>query len=349
MDEVDKYGVTALIRASMMGFEECVAVLLECGADARISCHSGSTALGAAASRGHSAIVRLLLKARSAGESREVGEEGVFAFDRTRAKMMAEIEERFCGSCEPSDTIRFERYPGTCVIDGAITEAFLRRLDFVTKRAPRHPPEKKCYTSRRYFCDCEGWVQRTVATVIRRALGRVRRRDQDDISGSEIPAVASKRQIASHAKTASKTIAPQASEIAPCLYWRIISYESVGGFVPPHLDLVRTNLKGLRSTHTVILYLDDCDEGGETAMIPEIPSDSSSSTHHGEETRVELAPVQNISPRRGRLLLFPHFQPHEGLPTVSVPKSFLRGECHIPEGVLSSATSLDVASSSLCS
>ena len=37
--------------------------------------------------------------------------------------------------------------------------------------------------------------------------------------------------------------------------------------------------------------------------------------------------LASVSPRRGRLLVFPHVCPHEGRPVSDVPKVFLRGEC----------------------
>ena len=37
--------------------------------------------------------------------------------------------------------------------------------------------------------------------------------------------------------------------------------------------------------------------------------------------------LASVSPRRGRLLVFPHVCPHEGRPVTDVPKVFLRGEC----------------------
>ena len=33
-----------------------------------------------------------------------------------------------------------------------------------------------------------------------------------------------------------------------------------------------------------------------------------------------------VSPKRGRLLIFPRVCPHSGKPTISTPKRFLRGE-----------------------
>ncbi len=109
-------------------------------------------------------------------------------------------------------------------------------------------------------------------------------------------------------------------------FMRFLSYSRPGGYLPPHVDLSRTS-NGLRSTHTFILYLQDCVAGGETALlhsIPPCPSDPGarcSMTNCDESFVLAL-----VTPKRGRLLLFPHDCPHEGRETVDVPKTLLRGE-----------------------
>ena len=97
-------------------------------------------------------------------------------------------------------------------------------------------------------------------------------------------------------------------------HMRFLHYETVGGFLPAHIDLARTGPEGSRSTHTFILYLADCAAGGETALLRTLGRDAAA-----------LAVVQ---PRRGRLLLFPHVCPHEGRAVVDVPKLLLRGELY---------------------
>ena len=46
----------------------------------------------------------------------------------------------------------------------------------------------------------------------------------------------------------------------------------------------------------------------------------------GEGRSVVLA---KVAPRRGRLLVFPHVTPHEGMEVLDVPKILLRGEVQI--------------------
>ena len=93
---------------------------------------------------------------------------------------------------------------------------------------------------------------------------------------------------------------------------RFLNYEQAGGVLPPHVDLCRIDEKsGLRSTHTVILYLTDCEYGGETALLQEL-----------RNPKV----ITVTRPKRGRALIFPHLCPHSGLEVVTAPKLLLRGE-----------------------
>jgi hypothetical protein len=71
---------------------------------------------------------------------------------------------------------------------------------------------------------------------------------------------------------------------------------------------------GEHSTHTFILYLSTCNDGGETSLLGHTS---------GQGREVIMA---NVKPVRGRLLLFPHLTPHEGRVVVDVPKLLLRGE-----------------------
>ena len=93
---------------------------------------------------------------------------------------------------------------------------------------------------------------------------------------------------------------------------RFLKYERKGGVLPAHVDLCRVDEKsGRRSTHTFILYLTTCENGGGTALLDELSSPT------------VLAVAQ---PKRGRALIFPHNTPHSGLEVDCVPKVLLRGE-----------------------
>jgi len=95
---------------------------------------------------------------------------------------------------------------------------------------------------------------------------------------------------------------------------RFLHYAHVGSVLTPHTDLPRTDLAGNNSTHTLILYLFDCKTGGETSLL----------RSESGEGRNEI--LVKVSPRGGRLFLFPHSCPHEGNEVVDVPKVLIRGE-----------------------
>ena len=99
-------------------------------------------------------------------------------------------------------------------------------------------------------------------------------------------------------------------------HMRFLHYSQVGGGLPPHVDLARTDHLGRRSTHTFILYLwdsstaDDESSGGETVLLSRMEDSAAAS-------------VVAVKPQRGRLLLFPHMCPHLARP-IRVPKLLLR-------------------------
>ena len=98
-------------------------------------------------------------------------------------------------------------------------------------------------------------------------------------------------------------------------YMRFLCYSKQGTDLAPHIDLCRVDAdSGKRSTHSFLLYLTDCDAGGETTLIGDITGDA------------RFKVLAKVSPRRGRLLLFPYRCPHEGLAVKDVPKLLIRGE-----------------------
>lgn len=92
-------------------------------------------------------------------------------------------------------------------------------------------------------------------------------------------------------------------------YMRFLEYEEVGMRLDPHSDGNKIcDDTGLKSTHTMLIYLSDCKKGGETIL------------YRSSEI------VEAVKPRLGRILLFPHETLHAGAKTVDIPKTCLRAE-----------------------
>lgn len=118
---------------------------------------------------------------------------------------------------------------GTVYVDGAFEEALLGRLDALWRELPVAPKEKTSSNERSYFADVAGWV--TSALDVAVACAGL----------------------------------PQATASVPLM--RFLWYPHVGGALPAHVDLPRKDASGIRSTYTFLLYLQDCEDGGETHML----------------------------------------------------------------------------------
>ena len=148
-------------------------------------------------------------------------------------------------------------------------------------------------SERSYFCDAEGHVRRLLESILHSAMAK-------------------HQQFESSVALVDAKVYP---------HMRFLNYTQAGTVLAPHIDLCRVDpfsscdnqqQQLQRSTHTFILYLTHCSSGGETCLLEDVS---------GEGRDVILA---KVSPRRGRLLIFPHAAPHEGLQVVDAPKILLR-------------------------
>ena len=163
-------------------------------------------------------------------------------------------------------------------IDGGFHEDFLFALENLLDILPIAKAQKAACSDRLYYSDSTEWVSQSICNNI----------------------------VMNFGKTSDPLVMPD---------MRFLWYKSAGGFLPPHIDLSRTNENGQTSTHTFIIYLRDIDEGGETRLLERLPP-----------LGVNGIPVSSVKPKRGRLFCFPHISPHEGGMVVDVPKILLRGE-----------------------
>jgi hypothetical protein len=325
---VNEYGQSALFTAAMFGHAAATRELLAAGADCRRRCHLGLSPAAAAALAGHTALAARLAVASAAAagapgallKDDDDDDEEDFVKERGAQLLQAELEAlpsfalqlRAADETKPAaGTSVTELIPvdaahpgaGSWIIDGAFSEQVLEALDTLCRDIPAAPATRvspEC-NERRYVCDTMGWIVAAIA----RALAALR------VSGDREQGARQQRRRP-----------PE----APMQFMRFLSYSRPGGYLPPHVDLSRTS-NGLRSTHTFILYLQDCVAGGETALLHSIPPCPSEPGARCSMTNCDESFVLAlVTPKRGRLLLFPHECPHEGRETVDVPKTLLRGE-----------------------
>jgi hypothetical protein len=150
-------------------------------------------------------------------------------------------------------------------------------------------------------------------------------------------------------------------------YIRILEYDQSGIGLAPHTDGTKVcDTTHRKSTHTLLFYLCDCNIGGETVIMDSshdgwskqskviVPPDriyqlpislnttdpSSNNTniqHHSyyhQSLDVSYGCTMThvclgISPKRGRIFVFPHEWPHAGAICTSIPKIMLRAEITI--------------------
>lgn len=95
---------------------------------------------------------------------------------------------------------------------------------------------------------------------------------------------------------------------------KYLQYSSPEISLESHIDLSKEDpYLNITSTHTLIIYLTTCNNGGETTLL-----------NHLNQSTINI-PVQ---PVRGRLLIFPHICPHKGETTIEFPKTLLRCEAY---------------------
>lgn len=223
---------------------------------------------------------------------------------RQRYQQFFLSEHTFCNSSPKLSVLISEEsdHPGagSYTIDNFLPERFLHFLEYLWLSLPTsecgESTKKKLENSiicsvRSYICDSEGFLCQSLSTH------------------------------ASNAFESSAVTSGQSSSLSFFPQMRFLNYDQKGGELGPHIDLTKVDsLSGKRSTHTFILYLRDCSEGGETALLKEL-------SPHGPHDFHQI--LSQVAPRRGRLLLFPHACPHQGNKVISTPKILLRGEAHL--------------------
>jgi hypothetical protein len=275
----NEYGQTALYLAAWRGNQDLVQLLLYYGADQSVKANGGSTVESVCKRKRHGAILEILEKQKQMAEA----DEGDYIHPLARVTH----DETF--SPAPILTTVIEKsmdHPGagSYMVDDTISSHAVDKILELWKSLPPSDSHKKkgLCSVRTYYCDAEGYICELLSSAIERT------------------------------NLASCTTNPATDIVFS--HMRFLDYDA-GIVLAPHVDLHRVEpFTGNRSTHSFLLYLSDCNMGGETALLGDLSGDGRNQV------------LANISPKRGRLLLFPHACPHEGKLTVDAPKILLRGE-----------------------
>jgi hypothetical protein len=282
IDLTNQYGQTCLYITAWRGYTKLVILLLQFGADPTILANGDVSAERACEANGHSDILEKLRQCE--GRTCLLNNDSTFvdAMDRVQEPALLRPTLQML-----IDTEADHPGAGACVIDDGFSSHFLDAMIDLWQRLPVDYSDTKkngqnaLCSDRSYYCDSQGQLCKLLVNVI---------------------CLAFEKQFCP----------PRQVMVFP--HMRFLHYAHPGSVLAPHVDLSRTDLFGNCSSHTFILYLNDCESGGETSLLGDL----------SVADRNEI--LAKVSPRRGRLLLFPHCCPHEGNGVVDVPKVLLRGE-----------------------
>ena len=232
-------------------------------------------------------------------------------------------------------------------IDNAFSNLFLSNLDKLFQSVPqensdKRDQEKKSYTNtcarRKFFRERSTmWIIKSIEYILfslKSSIVNKMENKTESINGEK------SLQLPSH--------------VLPRM--RFLHYSDSGGKMEPHVDLSKNHIYyqqgeinvdfngkpnlAIESTFTFILHLHDCNDGGETVFLKKL---GNKHKHRKKKNTIanatvkeevedansedDMAIIARVKPKRGRLLIFPHNAPHQGLPVgLDVPKLFLRGE-----------------------
>ena len=287
----NEYGQTALYICVWRGHVDLVDLLLQYGADWDVSANGGSnisSLLGT--SRCHAARFEELLERHDCLNFRKRGPCDMPSPIQALARQPKDSETVMSPLIKTliSET---EDHPGagSFLVEHAVSGAQVECLLKLYQTLPVDLTQKQKTTpcsERSYYCDAEGYTRRLLERAVTKGL---------EVGGREL-SDATSATVFSH--------------------MRFLNYSIPGTVLAPHVDLCRVEgySSPQRSSHTFILYLTDCSSGGETSLLRDVSG----------EGRSEV--LARVAPKQGRLLVFPHACPHEGLEVQEVPKILLRGE-----------------------
>lgn len=326
VNDVNEYHQTNLYIASWYGYTSIVKLLLYYGADPNIqpngSLISGSTAFSIARVNNHNSIVDVLISNAESSVA-DIGSHNEDALKTTdgvvqscdrdtdsfattsdkssiihKTAIISDLKNLDINS-ESSSQLNFlispsnKDHPGaeSFIIDHFLSEQILQHIEKLWKSLPVDYGRKgiesatTCAT-RSYFCDAENFLTSLIVNELRRHWQE---------------------------------------EIVVMPHMRFLHYAYPNISLPAHVDLSRIDRFGRHSTHSFLLYLFDCERGGETILLRKHQTANKKQNGEHQDTQEKAIAV---SPKRGRILVFPHICPHKGGDVVSVPKVLIRGEIY---------------------
>jgi hypothetical protein len=284
IDALDLYSISSLHYAAWHGHVDAVNTLLKWGADPESQGPGGTSPLRSAFANGHAEVIAALnCSSLPLLESSRAthGQSG----DMTRSlkvKTLMPLDSDHVGA-------------GSFYIDNAFSHDFIDKLvnlhESLRQTGPQHGRTiQSTNASRRsHYCDTEGWL----CAALVKALQQTHKDHHIDLP--------SLQQVFTHV--------------------RFVAYGNPS-YLAPHKDFpVLDRLSGRTSTHTFILYLTTCAQGGDTVLL-----DHLSKSNHKLNATNELNMRNAVQPVRGRLFVFPHACPHAGRQVVEGTKLILRGD-----------------------
>lgn len=286
VDVCNEYGQSSLFIAAWKGFFDIVDVLLQFGANVFTKQNGGMQINEVARANGHRKVAQIV--------EERMKMESINGLQCQKEKVNFSLEANSILSSTREAEVKVlidasvHNHPGagSVIIDYSIPNLLIEKLLALSKSLPADKGKKiakgtsDLCSIRSYYCDTEGFLINAIRKNISPAL----------IGGNPNDSV----------------------DVFP--HMRFLSYFHQGSKLSRHIDLCRVDDSGQRSTHSFLLYLSDCTEGGETILFDNLTSDDN---------------AVRVKPRKGRLLLFPHKCPHEGNIVVTTPKVLIRGEAMI--------------------
>lgn len=283
IDAQNEYGQTALFLACWKGFDKIAEYLISIRADQNISDNLQNLPIAASKVSRNLKILRLF----NVIELEDIA--GTRIVPATQDSHLDHIP-----------LVSLQSITGwnlSFTIDGYLDDEYMSYLTSISELLPIAPREKECSSDRAYLCDIDTTMTAPLEAAINYAVMNI-----DPEYGND--------------KEFIVKVFPQ---------MKFLIYREPKGSLAPHVDLSKNcedfpNYSALHSTHTLILYLTDCEIGGNTTLLNSVKKEC-----FGDNV------IRTVQPKRGRLLVFPHLCPHAGAPVESVPKILLRGEVYIQE------------------